>query len=173
MKTFDQRLLDYVTTHPEYNASTVYDQVLDKHKRAIWKMQHRIKERIEFMLTSNESAFFITFTFSDEYLPISTEEYLTQQYVFDCLLANQVSSFVANTDYGKENGRFHWHAVVQSQHDIKHELWKYGSIHFQRIPKTSLPLKLSRYLIKLQRHATKILDPFMIYYPMRYRKGGE
>lgn len=173
MKTFNERLLDYMTKHPLYDASSVYNQTMDKHKRAIWKMQHRIKERIEFMLLSNESAFFITFTFDDKHLPKTEDEYLTQHLIDDYLVSNHVTSFVANSDYGKDNNRFHWHAVCQSLSDLDFSLWNQGAIHAQRIPKTSLPLKLSRYLIKLQRHAVKVLDPLMIYYPRYYRKGVE
>jgi hypothetical protein len=169
MKSFNERLLDYMETHPLVLIENVYDEVLDRHKRAIWKMQHRIKNRIDYMLTSNEPAFFITLTFSDKFLPTLDEQFKTIDYVNDFMKLNNVTSFVANNDFGGENGRFHWHAVVQSQNDLSHVFWKYGAINFKRIPKTSLPLKLSRYLIKLQRHAVKVLDPLMIYYPLRYK----
>jgi len=171
MKTFNERLLDYMESHPLYNATCVYDQVMDKHKRAIWKMQHRIKERIQFMLTSNESAFFLTFTFDDNHLPSTEEESKTQQYIIDYLKQNNASAYVANTDYGKTNNRFHWHAVVQAPNDMDNESWIYGAIQFKRIKTNSLPIVLSRYLIKLQRHATKVKDPLMLYYPIRYRRG--
>jgi len=145
---------------------------MDKHKRAIWKMQHRIKERIKFMLTSDESAFFLTLTFDDSNLPSTEEETKTQDYIIKFMQDNNATAYVANTDYGKDNGRFHWHAVVQANNDMQHETWSYGAIHFQRIKPGSLAIMLTRYLIKLQRHATKVLDPFMLYYPKHYRKGG-
>lgn len=171
MKTFNERLLDYVLKNPEFSIEHVYEQVMDKHKRAIWKLQHRIKERINVMLTAKESVFFLTLTYDDAHLPKTEYEKDTQEQVKKFMESNNVISYCANTDYGKTHGRFHWHAVATSLNDFDNKLWKYGGIRFQRIKVNSIPLKLSRYLIKLQRHATKILDPFMIYYPLRFRKG--
>lgn len=171
MKSLSERLLDFMTKYPMYDPESVYERVLDTHKRAIWKLQHRIKERINVMLTSNESVFFLTLTYSDEFLPTNDKEKDTQLQVAEYLKSNDATFYVANTDYGKTSGRFHWHVVANAPNDFDNKLWKYGAIRFQRIKLDSLPLKLSRYLIKLQRHATKIQDPFMIYYPYRYRKG--
>lgn len=173
MKTFDERLNDYVLSHPGFNAEIVYDYILQQHKKAIWKLQHRVERRLENMLTSNASVLFLTLTFDDEHLPTKENEKLTQTLVFDYLSRQKgVISFVANTDYGKENGRFHWHAVVLSDLDLTHETWIYGSVDFLRIRKTSVPLQLTRYLIKLKRHSTKILDPFIIYFPIHFRANG-
>lgn len=175
MKTFEQRLNDYIISHPCFDAESVYDYVLQQHKKAIWKLQHRIEERLTPMLTSNASVLFLTFTFDDQHLPTKDQETLTEQYVFDYLLSHSgVLSFVANTDYGKENGRFHWHAVVLTTENLDHKLWNHGTIDFERVRKTSIPLRLSRYLVMLKNHAVKVLDPQMIYYPIHYRaKGGE
>lgn len=169
MKTFSERLLDYVQKHPCFDIDSVHDYVLDKHKRAIWKLQQRVSDRIENMLTGNLSVFFLTFTFSDEYLPIPEHERRTEAQIIAFMDAQGVSAYVANTDYGKENGRFHWHAVVQSTHNMDSKLWKYGAINFKKVPKTSLSIKLSKYLIKLKRHAIKVMDPQIIYGPRYYR----
>jgi len=175
MKTFEQRLNDYVLSHPGFNAEVVYDYVMQQHKKAIWKLQHRVEKRLENMLTSNASVLFLTLTFDDEHLPTKENEMYTQSYVYDYLSMHPgVISFVANTDYGKENGRFHWHAVVLTNLDLNNQAWIYGSVNFKRVIKSSVPLRLTRYLIKLKRHATKVVNPFIIYYPLHYQsKGGD
>ena len=175
MKTFEERLNDYVLSHPGFNAEYVYDYVLQQHKKAIWKVQHRVEERLQNMLASDASVLFLTITFDDEHLPTKQNERNTETLVYEYLVSQPgVISFVANTDYGKKNGRFHWHALVLTELDLSHLGWMCGSIDFVRVRKTSVPLKLSRYLVKLKRHATKILDPIIIYYPNHFRaKGGE
>lgn len=173
MKTYSQRLYDYVTTHTQFSGDIVEADILDKHKRAIWKLQARIQQRIERMLTGEYPVFFLTFTYSNDSLPTPENEYLTQQHIRDYFAAHSgVISYVANTDYGKENGRFHWHAVAESIDKFDAYSWTYGDIDFKRVPRTSLTKKLTRYLIKLKRHATKVVDPLMIFYPYHYKKGG-
>lgn len=170
-KMLEQRLMDYVESHPAYDVNTFYDVVLQNHKVAIFKMQHRIRDRIQHMLNTNENVFFITMTFDDNHLPKSNDDKIKSiDDVIQFMKSNNVSAFVANVDYGKDNGRFHWHAVAQSVYDFSHIHWTQGAVNFKRVPKTQIPLKLSRYLVKLQRHAVKITDPVMIYYPYRYKK---
>lgn len=175
MKTFEKRLQDYVMSHPFFDANSVYDHIYQQHKKAIWKAQHRIEERLENMLASNASVLFLTITFDDEHLPIKEQEFDTESQVYHYLrLQPGIISFVANTDYGKKNGRFHWHAVVLTTRDVTHHGWNNGSVDFVRVKKSSVPLRLSRYIVKLKQHATKILDPILIYYPVHYKaKGGE
>jgi hypothetical protein len=172
MKSYAQRMFDYVTTHPLFNGDTVELNIMDKHKRAIWKLQARITERINYMLTGENPVFFLTFTYDDEHLPDSIHEYDTQQHIIEYFQAHKgVISYVANTDYGKENGRFHWHAVAESLDPFDAYAWEYGAINFKRIPRTSITKQLTRYLIKLKRHATKVVDPFMIAYPYHFKNN--
>jgi hypothetical protein len=169
--TLQERLENYISNHPLFDVNCVYENILQNHKKAIWKMQRRVSERIKHMLSNDERVFFITLTFDDEHLPKSqTEEIETYNLIIEYMLKSNATHFVANIDYGKENGRFHWHVVAQSKYDFSHIHWTQGAINFQRVPKNQVELKLSRYLIKLTRHAVKIVDPFMIYYPIRYKK---
>lgn len=170
-KTLSQRLHDYVIKHPEFNIDTVYDQVLTNHKKAIWKLQHRISDRINHMIENKTNVYFLTLTFSDKNLPLNDAQKIKSgNTIHDFMIKNNVSMYVANVDYGKENGRFHWHAVAMSKNPFSHEFWTMGAVNFKKVPKTSIPLKLTRYLIKLKRHATKIDDPIAIYYPLQYKK---
>jgi len=168
--TLSQRLEKYISTHPYYNPDTVYQQVLQNHRKAIWKMQHRISERINHMINITDDVYFLTFTFDNEHLPSKQNELSTVSLIKKYLTSHNVDAYVANIDYGKKNGRFHWHAVVQSKTPFSHELWTQGAISFIKLRKSSKSLKLSRYLVKLKRHATKITDPLAIYYPFRYKK---
>lgn len=168
--TLEQRLLKYIDTHPYCDIDSVYDKVLEMHKKAIWKMQHRISERITHMINNTDNVYFLTFTFDNDHLPSKKNELSTESLIKEYLKKHNVKSYVANIDYGKQNGRFHWHAVVESETPFSHELWTQGAISFIKIRKSSKSLKLSRYLIKLKRHATKVLDPLVIYYPYRFRK---
>jgi len=169
MKTLQERLLDYIEKHPGFDVDNVFERVQDMHKRAIWKLQKRIAERIEHMMTGTIPVFFLTFTFKDEHLPKLEHERSTEDKIRAFMTASGVQSYVANIDYGKKNGRMHWHAVVQTPHLLDHKLWVYGSLDFIKVPKTSISLKLSKYLVKLQRHAVKIQDPLIIYYPRYYK----
>lgn len=169
MKTLEERLADYIRKHPEFDIDTVYDRVQDMHKRAIYKLQSRISNRIENMMTGTIPVFFLTFTFSDEFLPSGHEERLSKSKIEAFMRTSGVIAYVANIDYGKKRGRFHWHAVAQSYDDFDHNLWKYGAINFKRIPFTSKSIQLSRYLIKLKNHAIKVVDPLILYYPRYYK----
>jgi hypothetical protein len=170
-KTLSQRLEDYIVKHPYFDIDTVYSKVLENHKKAIWKLQHRISDRVQHMIENQSNVYFLTFTFNDKNLPLNdTQKIKSGNTLHDFMMNNGVSMYVANIDYGKENGRFHWHAVALSENPFSHEFWKMGAVNFKKVPKSSIPLKLTRYLIKLKRHATKITDPIAIYYPMHYKK---
>lgn len=170
-KTLSQRLEDYILKHPHFNIDTVYEHVLQNHKKAIWKLQHRISDRVQHMIESEKNVYFLTFTFNDENLPLNdTQKILSGNTLHDFMIDNNVLMYVANVDYGKKNGRFHWHAVALSENPFSHEFWTMGTVNFKKVPKTSIPLKLTRYIIKLKRHATKVVDPIAIYYPLRYKK---
>lgn len=175
MKTFNQRLEHALAKYDKpqdlHELDYLIFRTMDNHKKAIWKLQKRIGERIDYMLKANERVFFLTFTFNDKSLPNKETEYITQDYIkkfFNDHLG--VSMYVANTDYGKQNGRFHWHAVVMSKTLFDFKLWPYGAVNYKEIHKSSIPLRLSRYLIKLKRHAVKVQDPFMLFWPYHFKR---
>lgn len=138
------------------------DKGLEKEYKECLKINHasyyrtqRLKQRIESMLL-NGSCLFLTLTFNDEALQnttplerrVAVSRYLKQ---FNC-------KYVANIDFGKENGREHYHAVIGCD-KISFESWrKYGNINAERIRNRHLQsdkTKLAKYICKLSNHAIK------------------
>lgn len=135
---------------------------LERELSEVFKINHasysrvkRLKERIETMLL-NGDCLFLTLTFNDNALTNTTSKerrvavsrYLKQ---FNC-------NYVANIDFGKENGREHYHAVINCA-KIKLNDWrKYGNINVQHIRNRNIKsdkTKLAKYICKLSNHAIK------------------
>ncbi len=126
-----------------------------KINRASYNRTQRLKQRIESMLL-NGQCLFLTLTFTDETLQnttpkerrVAVSRYLKQ---FNC-------RYVANIDFGKENGREHYHAVINAE-KISFDSWrKYGNINAERIRNRDLTTdktKLAKYICKLSNHAIK------------------
>lgn len=122
---------------------------------ASYKRTKRLRERIKAMLLDGD-CLFLTLTFNDEYLHESTDKerriavsrYLKQ---FNC-------RYVANIDFGSENGREHYHAVINTP-SIRLESWrKYGNINVERIRNRDIAkseTRLAKYICKLSNHAIK------------------
>lgn len=131
-----------------------YNEVI-KINHASYSRVRRLKDRIETMLL-NGDCLFLTLTFNDNTLAnttskerrVSVSRYLKQ---FNC-------NYVANIDFGKENGREHYHAVINCA-KIKLNDWrKYGNINVQHIRNRNIKsdkTKLAKYICKLSNHAIK------------------
>jgi len=104
----------------------------------------------------NGQCLFLTLTFNDDTLQRTTQKerrtavsrYLKQ---FNC-------RYVANIDFGKENGREHYHAVINCG-SVCFDSWrKFGNINAERIRNKDLKAdktKLAKYICKLSNHAIK------------------
>ena len=111
----------------------------------------RLRSRIELMLNLGD-CIFLTFTFTDtslskyntDYLRLCVKRYLN---LYSAL-------YIANVDYGKENGRIHFHAVALTSH-VNFKAWKFGAINAERIHSVEDSLCLARYVTKLSNHALK------------------
>lgn len=115
------------------------------------KRVQRLKKRIENIITNNDSLF-LTITFNDETLNNTTESkrrLLVIRYLKSCNC-----KYVANIDYGKENGREHYHAVISTNHINYTEWHKFGAINGKIIIRSNVEA-LSRYVAKLTNHAIK------------------
>lgn len=133
---------------------SVFNECL-KLNHAYYKRSKRLCNRIETMLL-NGDCLFLTLTFNDNYLSDSTDKerrvavsrYLKQ---FNC-------PYVANIDFGGENGREHYHAVINAP-SIRFESWrKYGNINAKRIRNRGIDTdtkRLAKYIAKLSNHAIK------------------
>lgn len=122
---------------------------------ASYKRTKRLKERIQSMLL-NGCCLFLTLTFNDDTLSNTTEK---QRRVFVVrYLKSFGCSYVANIDFGKENHREHYHAVINTDR-IDYSYWhKYGAIDGEKIRNKDIrsdKTKLAKYICKLSNHAIK------------------
>lgn len=122
---------------------------------ASYKRTKRLKERIKSMLM-NGDCIFITLTFNDDYLSNST--YKERRVAVSRYLKQFNCPYVANIDFGSENGREHYHAVINAS-SIRLESWrKFGNINVERIRNRNIDLdnvRLAKYICKLTNHAIK------------------
>lgn len=124
----------------------------DKYRAKTRRVRRKILEMMFY-----GSCSFLTLTFTDEVLA-NTTEHTRRRYVARFL--KQISDdYVGNVDYGKINGREHYHAVVRGV-NIDMSGWdKYGFSHAQNIGKSdgsTQAAKMSKYIYKLSNHATKL-----------------
>ena len=115
------------------------------------KRTKRLRKRITKIIQSD--SLFLTFTFTDEVLQNTTQD-TRQQYVRRFL--NTISSnYVANIDFGKTNGREHYHAVCIVSGKIDYTSWQHGALNGVKVRSSSNPLALAKYINKFVHHATK------------------
>lgn len=126
-----------------------------KINKASYERTNRLKKRIYDMLV-NGDCLFLTLTFTDDTLSNSNSEtrrkYVTKYLkMFNC-------PYVANIDFGKENHREHYHAIINTN-NIDLSLWrKYGNINVERVRNRNIKNdneRLSKYICKLSNHAIK------------------
>ena len=112
----------------------------------------RLKKRLSIMF--QKPCLFLTLTFDNFYIALPFSENRERVRRF---LKSLGCAYVANADWGKENGRLHFHAVVQLNH-IDFNLWKFGNMAFQKIyisHTDESKIRLARYMIKLTFHSVK------------------
>lgn len=122
----------------------------------------RLKNRIFDMIYKND-CLFLTLTFTDKSLERTSADF--RRIAVRRFLNSLNVPYVANIDFGKKNGREHYHAVVETGR-IDYSKWKYGAINGLKIRNdirydvdgviTSESVeKISRYVAKLTNHAIK------------------
>lgn len=121
--------------------------------------RYRTNKRIKTIFDYNERVYFVTLTFSDEFLEkCSIKTLLRYSREF---LQSHCNDYFANGDFGSRNGRFHVHAVCGDPHEL--ETWKYGIVNFKLANSESKDkLRLARYVAKLSNHSLKdsAIKPF-------------
>jgi hypothetical protein len=115
--------------------------------------RRRLKKRVE-VIISKPSIFF-TLTFTDYDLENLSFE---QRRKAVCRFLKQFNSlYVANVDFGSENGREHYHGLIQVP-KIELSSWrdKFGNINVKRVySSTDSATKLAKYINKLTNHCIK------------------
>lgn len=146
----------------QYNAVYSYRQALKelpelKIARAVnnslYKRTQRYKERNEATILSG-NGLFLTLTFNDETL--QNTSYKTRRIYVARYLKSQSDYYTANVDYGDENGREHYHAVIYGKCD--YTAWHHlGVINGRPMRSTDLSdvVALSKYITKITSHALK------------------
>ena len=126
-----------------------------KINKSSYERTNRLKKRIYDMLVSG-NCLFLTLTFNDNTLNETSAD-TRRQYVrkylkqFNC-------KYVANIDFGKENHREHYHAVICAD-KIDLSSWRiHGNINVERVRNRNIDrdnTRLSKYICKLSNHAIK------------------
>ena len=119
--------------------------------KASYARIQRLKKRIASMLKNGE-CLFLTLTFTDEVLAKTTED--TRRQAVRRYLKSFGVPYVANIDFGKKNGREHYHAVIRTDH-VDYSAYTYGAINGEKIHSVEDYVKLSKYVAKLTNHAIK------------------
>lgn len=139
----------------------------EKLNNSLYQKNKRLKTRIELMLNSSKSVYFATFTLNDNFIELKKE---TLQKYLKRALKRYCPIYVANADYGKRNGRLHFHAVLicEDVQELKSEWSLYGFSDFELCKfDNDCSVKMAKYISKLTNHAlkdsTKPLENKLIY----------
>lgn len=131
---------------------------------------HRANKRILRILYDTDGnlrdCLFLTLTFTNDVLS-STLQNTRRTYV-SRYLKNNAYNYLANIDFGSQNGREHYHAVVDNA-NIDLNGWSYGAINYEHIRYS--PNKIATYINKLSLHSVKDTAGFLIY--SRNRVGSK
>lgn len=93
------------------------------------KRSRRYYDKVRYLLENNDTVVFVTLTFSDEALKRTSEETRRRQVGY--ALKDCCNDYIGNIDFGKKNGREHYHALVTAEFNPK--LWKYGNVQFEYV----------------------------------------
>jgi hypothetical protein len=151
--------------NPELEALSdeVFFFLSDEDNVAIWREAERInlayyarvkrlKNRISEMLSQGR-CYFLTLTFSDDTLDKTSEQ--TRRKYVTLFLKTLTDTYVANVDYGSQNGREHYHAVVLAD-SVNMTGWdRYGFSKAQKIASEADYVPVAKYISKLTNHAVK------------------
>lgn len=152
LKHYNPNYMDYLK---------VYDKEIwkeaEKVNHASYERVKRLKDRVKYII-ENYPTTFITLTFTQDCLERTTPG-SRKQLVVRWLKSHGVP-YVANIDFGKENEREHYHAVIGSQ-SLDYKSWhRNGALKGKKVvKKTNLEkdgdIKLAKYISKLANHAIK------------------
>lgn len=112
----------------------------------------RLKDRISTMLREGR-CYFLTLTFTDDTLNRVSAK--TRRRYVTYFLKSLSDTYVANIDFGFENGREHYHAVVLAD-GVDMSAWDcFGFSKAQKIASEDDYAPLAKYISKLTNHAVK------------------
>lgn len=119
---------------------------------AFYSRVKRLKNRISEMLHQGR-CYFLTLTFSDDTLGRTSDQ--TRRKYVTLFLKSISDVYVANIDFGSNNGREHYHAVVLAN-SVDMSGWdRYGFSKAQKIASEDDFTPIAKYISKLTNHAVK------------------
>lgn len=151
-------------------------QDCERIRKAKHKQRNIINNHIEYLMKRQDyNLYFMTFTFNDEILKNTKQD--TRKQKIRRLLNKITEDYILNIDYGKENEREHYHAVIailkekdnsyineekQTKNIIIDKQYKYGFYHMEKIRKENQDkTKLSNYITKLTLHSVKVIQSYV------------
>lgn len=153
-KDYDIDSLGFINTfcYKVYRLLVDLDIINEYHKKydAVKKRIKRYNKCIEYLVNQYKYCYFITLTFSDEYIEYSDYNHV-KKYLKDNLSHYK---YLFNVDYGSLNDRIHYHGLVFSNDNINFK-WDYGFVNFQYVSKYSNAI--IKYISKFSYHAFKIV----------------
>lgn len=112
----------------------------------------RLKDRISSMLREGR-CYFLTLTFSDDTLERVSAK--TRRRYVTYFLKSLSDTYVANIDFGSQNQREHYHAVVMAD-GVDMSAWDcFGFSKAQKIASEDDYTPIAKYISKLTNHAVK------------------
>lgn len=137
-------------------------------KNSEWKNHKRMLKRVKTIL-EYEHSYFFTFTIAPKNYDLKIDTY--KRKIKEALAG--ASQWVANIDYGKDNGRLHFHALVGFDFQVDYtkllEIYNYGAIKIRDIQVKNAEA-LRNYMIKLTLHAEKDTANEIFYSRKRRKK---
>ena len=123
----------------------------EKINKAYYTRKKRLQTHIENMLNRG-TCHFLTVTFKDDVLNSTTPQ--TRRRYVARFLKSLAPVYIANIDFGAQNGREHYHAIVRSDTaDVSS--WQYGFTNVQKVRSEKDAAALAKYTSKLTNHAIK------------------
>lgn len=147
-------IAEYDTLFEKFDNDMDLEKTLKDYKKYREKTR-RVRRKILKMMVLG-SCSFLTLTFNDDVLKSTSEE--TRRRYVSRFLKTISTDYVGNIDWGKQNGREHYHAVISGIETDMSGWDQYGFSDCRTIGRKDdecTSSKISKYIYKLSNHATK------------------
>lgn len=148
IKECEDEALDYFNVDLNNHLDPLVRECMKIIRANVMRVQ-RLKKRINSMLEL--PCIFITLTFDNDSLDSLNDD--TKRRMVARTLKSLGCKYIANVDYGAENGRIHYHAIAQIER-MPFGVWGYGNIDVEKIVVKN-GAAISKYISKLTNHAIK------------------
>lgn len=162
----------YLEVKKKYDCTEEEYKCCEQLRKSRSKQRQEIKAQLKFWINQNYEITFNTYTLNDETLNTYISDIDKLQNNLTRLLSKYTLDYIGNIDYGKINGRIHFH-VLEAHKTIQEEIinnnrhititpihieWqKYGFSNGERITYRDTSYeKLCGYLAKISNHSIKV-----------------